>query len=595
MYSEKRNVCQLLALLKSHSISHFVVSPGSRHVPIVISMEYDPFFKLYSVVDERSASFFALGLIQKLKEPVGIICTSGTASANYCSAINESLYQELPLLVITADKPEYLRDQHEDQMIRQSTMYSTITKMVANLPLVNSENDAWHCNRLINEALLELDHHGRGPVQINIPIPEHTDEFNTPNLPEERMVKRYDLSSTDFADVAKQLSEKKVAVVCGEGFMITREQNSILDRFCEKTGAVVLCDKMSNCHVNNGIQNAFTVISALNNADVTSLAPDIIISIRANFSFNDSLKNFVNKVKKNGIKADNWYVHPSGRLVDPYKGLLSRIYEMDEFDFFSKVVDSFGTLSSDAEYVEIWRTISDSIEEPSDSYGHLGATGLLLKNIPSGSVLQLSNSNSVRMAQLFQLDPSIEVHCNRGTDGIDGCMSTAVGFASESDQKVFLMIGDLTFFYDMNALWNRQLSKNLRIFLENNGGGSILHLPPRPEFASNLLPNYISAKHDASAKAWALDRGLTYLSATNEQELQDSIKQFTSEDVEGPMILEVFNDLLDDMNKFKQYHATVNRHKLDQSIKTRSKRVIMVVLHMLGIDPDSFKSTITGK
>ena len=594
MYSEKRNVCQLLTLLKLHGISHFVVSPGSRHVPIVISMEYDPFFKLYSVVDERSASFFALGLIQKIQEPVGIICTSGTASANYCSAINESLYQELPLLVITADKPEFLRDQHEDQMIRQSTMYSTITKMVANLPLINSENDAWHCNRLINEALLELDHHGKGPVQINIPIPEHTDEFNTPNLPVERKVNRYDLSSTDFEDVAKKLSGKKIAVVCGEGYMISSEQNNVLNCFCKKTGAVVLCDKMSNCHVNNGIQNAYTVISALNNADVTNLSPDIIISIRANFSFNDSLKNFVNKVKKNGIQAENWYVHPSGRLVDPYKGLLTRIYEMDEFDFFSKVAESYDALPSDDEYVEIWKTISESIEEPTDGYGHLGATGLLLNNIPSGSALQLSNSNSVRMAQLFQLDPSIEVHCNRGTDGIDGCMSTAVGFACESEKMVFLMIGDLTFFYDMNALWNRQLSKKLRIFLENNGGGSILHLPPRPEFASNLLPNFISARHDASAKAWAMDRGLTYLSATNEQELIENIKRFTSEE-EGPMILEVFNDMLDDVNKFKRYHATVNRQKLDQSMKTRSKRVIMEVLHMLGIDPDSFKNAITGK
>ena len=156
------------------------------------------------------------------------------------------------------------------------------------------------------------------------------------------------------------------------------------------------------------------------------------------------------------------------------------------------------------------------------------------------------------------------------------------------------MIGDLTFFYDMNALWNRQLSKKLRIFLENNGGGSILHLPPRPEFASNLLPNFISARHDASAKAWAMDRGLTYLSATNEQELIENIKRFTSEE-EGPMILEVFNDMLDDVNKFKRYHATVNRQKLDQSMKTRSKRVIMEVLHMLGIDPDSFKNAITGK
>ena len=191
--------------------------------------------------------------------------------------------------------------------------------------------------------------------------------------------------------------------------MISSEQNNVLNCFCKKTGAVVLCDKMSNCHVNNGIQNAYTVISALNNADVTNLSPDIIISIRANFSFNDSLKNFVNKVKKNGIQAENWYVHPSGRLVDPYKGLLTRIYEMDEFDFFSKVAESYDALPSDDEYVEIWKTISESIEEPTDGYGHLGATGLLLNNIPSGSALQLSNSNSVRMAQLFQLDPSIEV------------------------------------------------------------------------------------------------------------------------------------------------------------------------------------------
>lgn len=595
MYSEKKNVCQLLALLKLHGISHFVVSPGSRHVPIVISMQNDPFFKLFSVVDERSASFFALGLIQQRKEPVGVICTSGTASANYCSAINESLYQELPLLVITGDKPECLRDQHEDQMIRQSTMYSSISKFVANLPIVSNENDAWYCNRLINEALLELTHHGNGPVQINIPVPEHTDKFNTPQLPVERKVARYDLGTTIFKEVAEKLSGKKIAIVCGEGFMISQEQNKILDEFCRKTGAVVLCDKMSNCHVENSIYNSLTLLSAINNGDLTKLVPDIIISIRANFVFNDNLKVFVTRAKANNSSIENWFVHPSGRLVDPYKGLLTNIFEMDEFLFFAKVSDSLEALQQENEYAELWKTLSQSIEMPNDSYGHLGATGLLLKNIPSGSVLQLANSNSVRMAQLFHLDPSIEVHCNRGTDGIDGCMSTAVGFASESEKTVYLMIGDLTFFYDMNALWNRHLGKNLRIFLENNGGGSLLHLPNRPEAAAKLLPNFISARHNASAKAWAQDRGMTYLSAQNEEELKNNIKLFTSNDIEGPVLLEVFSDMLDDIKKYKQYHAIVNRSKLEENLKTRSKRVVLDVLNILGIDPETVKNLIRGK
>ena len=198
MFSDKKNVCQLVALLKQFGISHFVVSPGSRHIPIVISMQQDSFFKLYSVVDERSASFFAIGLIQQLKMPVGVICTSGTASANYCSAINESLYQELPLLVITADRQPCLLDQHEDQMIRQSTMFANITKKLVNLPVVTNEQDSWYNNRLINEALLELNHHGFGPVQLNIMIPQHLDNFSTNSLPNERKIVRYNLEDAKW-------------------------------------------------------------------------------------------------------------------------------------------------------------------------------------------------------------------------------------------------------------------------------------------------------------------------------------------------------------------------------------------------------------
>lgn len=594
MYSEKRNVLQLLALLKAHSISRFVVSPGSRHIPIVISMESDSFFKLYSVVDERSASFFAIGLIQRFKEPVGVICTSGTASANYSSAINESLYQELPLLILTTDRAESLRDQHEDQMIRQSTMFVPITKMVANLPLVSNENDAWYNNRLINEALLELTHHGNGPVQINIPIPEHIDKFDTEVLPIERKITRYDLSNSNWEKIAEYLSGKKILIVCGEGYTLTEEQRLSIDVFCKKFNAIVLCDKMSNCHISNSIENAFPVLQALNRADISELAPNIIISIRANFSFNPEFKGFVKRIKSKALPIENWFIHPSGRIVDPYQGLLTNVYEMDEFLFFHSLSQTQYHIIEEKDYVDTWKIIASAIDEPNVPYGHIQAVGKFLKKIPNNSILQLSNSNSVRMAQLFHIDPSIEVHCNRGTDGIDGCMSTSVGYASGTNKIVFLMIGDLTFFYDMNALWNRHLGKNIRIFLDNNGGGAIMHMPKRPAFAAEHLPNFISAQHNTSAKAWAEDRGLIYLSVHSNEELDNAITIFTDINTEGPILLEVFSNMLKDTNIFKNYYSTINREKLDKTISGKSIRIIKKICNILGVDPQMIKKSLSN-
>lgn len=581
MFSTKRNVLQLLSLLKVHGISRFVVSPGSRHIPIVISMECDSFFRLYSVVDERSASFFAIGLMQRFCEPVGIICTSGTASANYCSAISESFYQQLPLLVLTADRPECLRDQAEDQMIHQSTMYKNITKKVVNLPVVQSSSDAWYNNRLINEALLELKHHGCGPVQINIPVPDHMDEFTTEEIPAERKIERYDLCVKQeyWQSLSDYLIGKRIIIVCGEGFVFTEEQTKALDAFTRKYDCVVLADKMSNCHVFHSIENAFPVINALSSADIREIAPDVVITIRANYSFNPEFKSFMVRAVK-GHKIEHWYVSPSGGIVDPFH-VLSKVYEMPEDTFFSKLVEADNKTVAEKDYAEAWTIISESIEEPDVEYSHIFTVGKLLHSIPKNSVLHLSNSNSVRMAQLFKIDNSIEVHCNRGTDGIDGCMSTAVGFAAETDKPVFLLIGDLTFFYDMNALWNRQLGKNIRILLNNNGGGAIMHMPKRPPLAASLLPNYISAQHHTSARAWAEDRGLKYYSANNAAEVDEGIKALTDMNIEGPMILEVFTDMLEDTRIFKGYYAKIHRSTLEDKLKGKASRIKHKVFKIL--------------
>ena len=584
MFSTKRNVLQLLSLLKAHGINKFVVSPGSRHIPIVISMECDSFFKLYSVVDERSASFFAIGLMQRFKEPVGIICTSGTASANYCSAISESYYQQLPLLVLTADRSECLRDQAEDQMIHQSTMYQNITKKVVNLPIVQNDNDAWFNNRLINDALLELRHHGDGPVQINIPVPDHMDDFTTEALPNERKIERYDLTmqQEQWTSFAKKLAGKRVIVVCGEGFVFTEEQNKALDDFTRKFDCVILADKMSNCHVYHCVENAFPVLNALSNADVRDVAPDIIITIRANYSFNPEFKTFVNKAKKYQT-IEHWYVSPTGNVVDPFH-ILNNVFEMPEEEFFKKMSSSIFVGDDEKEYAEAWNIISESIEEPEVDYSHVYTVGRFLHNIPGNSVLHLSNSNSVRIAQLFKIDKSIEIHCNRGTDGIDGCMSTAVGFASETDKLVFLLIGDLTFFYDMNALWNRQLGNNIRILLNNNGGGAIMHMPPRPALATSLLPNFISAQHHTSAKAWAEDRGFKYYSASNKAEVEEGVKKLSDANVNEPLILEVFTDMLEDTRIFKKYYATIHRATLEEKLRGKASRIKHKVFKILQLE-----------
>lgn len=582
MFSTKKNVLQLLSLLKAHSIKRFVVSPGSRHIPIVLSMESDPFFELYSVVDERSASFFALGLIQRFEEPVGVICTSGTASANYCSAISEAYYQELPLLVLTADRLPCLLDQHEDQMIHQSTMYVNVTKYVANLPVVNTLQDEWYNNRLINEALLELNHHGTGPVQINIPVADHMDDFTVTDLPWQRKINRYDLSVPEefWKKIANRLSDKKIIIVCGEGNPLKEVELKALDSFCQKFDCIILSDKISNCHHRYAVENTFPTLQAMSHGDVEETIPDVIISIRSNYSFNPEFKSFVKRCAS--TKIENWYVSASGKIIDPFQ-CLTDVFEMNEFIFFSKISQAKEDILINHQYAELWTIISSSIEEPIVPYGHIYTIGKFLNNIPDNCILHLSNSNSVRIAQLYSISPSIEVHCNRGTDGIDGCMSTMVGYASGTDKPVFLMIGDLTFFYDMNALWNRQLGKNVRIILSNNDGGAIMHMPKRPELATSLLPNYISAQHHTSAKAWVEDRGFTYLSAHNEKEVEEGVRKLTDLSVEGPVILEVFTDMLEDTKIFKGYYATIRRSTLEDKLKHKAIVMKRRIFNALGI------------
>lgn len=584
MFSNLHYVQQLLSLLKAHNITKFVVSPGSRHIPIVISMENDSAFQLYSVVDERSASFFALGLIHKYKEPVGVICTSGTACANYTSAITEAFYQELPLLVITADRLPCFLNQLEDQTIPQSALFQSITKLVVSLPFGTTNNDKWYANRLINEALLELNHHGKGPVQINVPIESHIDKFECEKLPQERVISRYNLSCNDefWRKKSSVLKDKKILIIVGEGNPFTKFELDSINSFCEHYNAAILSDKMSNCHAEYSINSAFCVLNAINRDDLPALSPDIVIFVRANFSFNPESKGFI---KRSGCK-ESWFVSPTGAVRDPFHNL-TEIYEMEESVFFSKFSEASGANKMENVYGEIWKNFESTIKLPDFKYGQLRAITKLMQNLPDNCTLNLANSQAVRMAQMVNISPTIEVHGNRGTDGIDGCMSSYVGFASDSQKLAFLIIGDLTFFYDMNALWNNYIGGNLRILLCNNFGGAIMHMPNRPPKATQLLPNYISAGKGPklSAKAWAEDRGFQYLSARDNEELDEALNKFLSPESDQPIILEVFSDMYEDTAILKDFYSKLNpyiptlREKVVSHIPGPIKTVAKMVLH----------------
>lgn len=571
MYANNKLVQHILYLLKANQIRKIVISPGSRHFPLSHSIENDSFFQPFSVVDERSAAFFALGLIQQSGEPVAICCSSGTSVANYGSAVSEAFYQHLPLLLLTADRiPEYL-GQKEDQMIKQDDIFREFIKYHGRLPVIRNEVDEWYANRIINEALIELNHTGQGPVQLNYPIFEHrTDPFEVTELPRVRKITLH--KADDEADVwAKartKLADKKVMIVWGQSVPASERLTKALDKFCEKYNCTILTDRISGCTHTNAILNAFVVLKAMTLDEQEKLAPDIVLDFGGNIVFNGEIKDYL---KRNAPRMESWQVGPQSKVSDTFRKL-TELFEMNEYTFLEKMAESAESFSTNSYFSE-WDTISKTIDEPKPEFSQLYVIGELINHLPQNSVLQLSNSNAIRMSHLYEIDESVQCYCNRGVNGIDGCMSTAVGYAAVADRPVFLIIGDLTFFYDMNALWNRHLSKNLRILLVNNEGGAVMHLPFSNDMGQ-VLTKYTSAGHATSAQGWVDSIGVKYISAHNKDEADRGIAALADLSHEGPILLEVFTKKDDDAAIYKKYMAEINRVTLADKAKRKAGKMI---------------------
>lgn len=562
-YTNYANIQIIISLLRQYGIRHLVISAGNRHSPLVHSVEnerlrHDDFFTTYSVVDERSASFVALGLIQKLREPVAVLCTSGTAACNYVSAVQEAFFQRLPLVVITADRnPMYLYQQ-EEQMSVQPGLFAGACKKAVSLPIVRDEKDFWYCSRLVNEALLDAVQGERGPVHINYPVendypvPGGFMDFETEELPVVRKAERLFAEDRDerWREWADGLSCRRILVIYGQHRPLFEDEMQALEDFCGKYDCAVICDILSNVSCSKSVDGSLAgrVLSA---ADINDLAPDVIITMGGNSIA--GIKARLNPREKH-IRHIN--ISESGAISDPYKCIPDTV-ACSPFFFFRKIASVAPGMSGSG-YFGLWRERTERILAKNDvfackiGWSALYSTQQIMKSIPENSVVHLANSNSVRLCSLFPLKKGCHAYCNRGTNGIDGSMSSFLGNSIHHNGLSFLFIGDLSFFYDMNALWNRHVHKRMRILVNNNSGGAIFYTYPSLKNIPTLA-DHIAAEHGASVRAWAEDRGFLYLACRNEDELEQARKTFFDATQEQPMLIECFTDKQGDADALEHF------------------------------------------
>ena len=417
MYTNLPSYQIIIALLKKYGIRHLVLSAGSRNVPFVHSVEEDSYFICYSVVDERSAAYFALGLSQQLQEPVVISCTASTASSNYWPAVGEAFYQGVPIIVLTSDRNPAMLHQWEDQMIDQVGMFDRHVRKSVNLPLINDESDWLWCQRLVNEALLELDHNGTGPVHINVPMKNYCMDFDVPKLPEVRQIERINVFNVNaWGQKLKQLHKyKRILIIPGQSSYVSKEFNEALSRFFCKYNAAIAIEHMSNVECEGAILTTVCFDVRYHHKDFYEFLPDLVVSFSYNISqgIKEQLRWFCGQY-------DHWAIQPDGAVVDMYNSLTA-IFECPNQYFFDYMNQhASDDQRNDFQYYNAIKGYADAVKYPEFPFSSTYAVQQVVEKIPMGSVLHLAINNSIRIANFFHLNPGVRVYANIGTYGIDG-------------------------------------------------------------------------------------------------------------------------------------------------------------------------------
>jgi len=556
----------VIQLCKAKNIQHIVISPGSRNAPLIIGFTNDDFFTCYSIVDERCAAFFALGIAQKLQQPSAIVCSSGSAMLNYYPAVSEAFYSDIPLVVLSADRPKYLIGIGDGQTINQPGVYNNHILYSANLKqdlknisnktkgsgpaiIKNIENklerfleikqeiqeeNEIEINNALNKAIDK-----KGPVHINIPFDEPLYEttdalsVNPKANKDEILSKPMDFDELESCCKIWSNTSKKIILV-GVNQLDSIEQK-YLDILAKDDSVIVFTETTSNLHHPEFFPSIDKIIAPLDEEEFKQLQPDILLTF-GGLIISKKVKAFLRKCKPN----HHWHVDEK-KANDTFF-CLDWHFVTSPNNFFAEFLLKVDTIKSS--YKPFWKAVKQHREEKHQKYLEqipfcdFKVFDSVLKSIPNNSSLQISNSSAIRYAQLFNLNRTLEIHCNRGTSGIDGSTSTAIGFAVANKNQTTFITGDLSFFYDSNALWNNYIPSNFRIIVVNNSGGGIFRILPGDKDSHNF-DTFFETKHQLTAKQLCEMYGFAYSNANDEAELNSMLNSFYIES-DKPKLLEVF-------------------------------------------------------
>lgn len=543
MISDKQPVQDLISTLVAHGLKHVVISPGSRHAPIALSFYNHPDVQCYVVPDERAGGYFALGIAQATGTAVAVLCTSGTAALNYGPAIAEAFYQEVPLLVLTADRPDEWIDQGDGQTIRQSGVHAQHTLAWFDISADSDHLDVQRAHiRKINSAWNIANGTPRGPVHINIALREplyHTVEApsRSPQIIEVvRSISQ--LPENELAQLQQHLANaEKVMLLTGLNFP-NDELQAAVNHFAQHQNVIVLTETSSNITGEHLIGCIDRLLMSLPDEELANLVPDVLITFGNNV-VSKKIKAFL----RQHFTGEHWHIDPAGRPLDTYKKL-RRVLTSDVAETLNALAQAaHPAVQAENPYQTRWTNMDRKLARAQRSvlddspWSDLTVFDQLLPQLPQDSVLQMGNSSVVRYIQLFDQRADIQYFGNRGTSGIDGCTATASGMAAVSDRLVTLISGDIAFLYDVNGLWHNAPRENLRIIVLNNGGGNIFKIIDGPS-STNALETVFEARHDLTARSIAEHFSLKYFTAANAIELTAVLPKFYASG-QGAAILEV--------------------------------------------------------
>ena len=521
IFSSKILSQTITQLCKAKEITQVVISPGSRNAPLTIGFINDSNFKCYSVVDERCAGFFALGIAQQTGKPVALVCTSGSALLNYYPAIAEAFYSTIPLVVLSADRPENLLEIGDGQTINQKNVFANHIAYSVNCKegeTFQKENET-EINNALNTALVQ-----KLPVHINIPFSEplYDTVEKASVFPENIPIKKNAEPFIDMDKCIKQWnSAKKKMVLVGVLPPHSIEQKWI-NYLSSDPSVLVLTETTSNLHHTNFIYSIDTLINGLTNEDFKNLQPDLLVTF-GGMVVSKKIKTFL----RNYSPKNHWHID-SQKAYDTYFVLNNHIKQNSNHFFTAFLPKTSGTQSN---YQQTWlhnfnlKKQKQRQFETTVTYSDFYVFSKICKSLPKPIQLQIANSASIRYIQLFKLNPRVQVYCNRGTSGIDGSTSASIGGAVASDLPTIFITGDLSFFYDSNALWNNYIPKNFKIILINNSGGGIFRIIAKNK-DSEQFSTFFETKHNLTGKYLCKMYGLKYKEINSKKDFEIKLQSF---------------------------------------------------------------------